>query len=56
MMAQRPAGASLGWRGEAPRVRGRRSNAADIGFAVAWLGICAASCAMALATAMWAGV
>ncbi|WP_180862873.1 hypothetical protein [Cupriavidus pauculus] len=39
-------------------IDGRAASAAvgGVRLALAWLGICAASCGMALVTALWAGV
>lgn len=42
----------------AGRIDGRAAGAAvdGIGVLLAWVGVCAASCGMALVTALWAGV
>jgi len=39
-------------------IDGRAASAAvgGVTLALAWLGVCAASCGMALVTALWAGV
>ncbi|ESJ21479.1 hypothetical protein B551_0208700 [Cupriavidus sp. HPC(L)] len=53
MIAGRHTGAPLRQQGEASPARAGRASAAGIKMTLAWLGICIASCGMAVATAMW---